>query len=521
MVQPGMPQVHAAIPVAPVTANGVTNQMSVSAPMVVPGAAGVAPGGGGPGATTVIPSQMMPTTFPANFSNFLDPRDATAPVVPRRSRRSQRHRHRTRDRHDNRRRSSSQSSGSSGSGTESPYSEYDSGEYSRHHHYGHNPLPRPPKDILSSTPFRPILTQLPSAQYNSWGIGGTHNMPQPQPQPQPHQPTTYSNIRPRRTRRGLFNSRQRDQYPVSSLGAAANHMGPTFIPPAMSMPEAQYAPPQQPGPPPAAGGMTPVHGPPVIPTNSPMIPMPNPDPAPPPPQGGPVIPPGMMMSSPAPAGSTPYIGANLGTPRTRGAQTPGPGPQMHMAMSPSSSSDSGQGHMPMPMPTPMGGVGGTMPMPSPAVGTPGLGHAQMAMAPPGSVLVNAAMTMPSPSLGAGGGGNMAQVLKFNGYGEFSGLLYHSPHSVVYEEELYPTALHLFEAQKFLDHRPDLAERIRQCEHVEDVTAISAELADFTRRDWGNVALTTVSSHLFFVFYIAPARVLGQLMLIAMCGCLLA
>ena len=132
-----------------------------------------------------------------------------------------------------------------------------------------------------------------------------------------------------------------------------------------------------------------------------------------------------------------------------------------------------------------------MPMPSPAFGTPSFPQAQMGIAPPGSVLVNAAMTMPSPSLGAGGGGGMAPVLKFNGYGEFSGLLYHSPHSVVYEEELYPTALHLFEARKFLDHRPDLAERIRQCERVEDVTAISAELADFTRRDWGNVALSTV------------------------------
>jgi hypothetical protein len=109
----------------PPSPNGVTNQMSVSAPMMVPGAAAPAPGGAGTGATTVIPSQMMPTTFPAlgNFSTFLDPRDPMGPVVPRRSRRSQRHRrHSTRHRHNNRRRSSSQSSGSSGSGTESPYS---------------------------------------------------------------------------------------------------------------------------------------------------------------------------------------------------------------------------------------------------------------------------------------------------------------------------------------------------------------------------------------------------------------
>ena len=112
---------------------------------------------------------------------------------------------------------------------------------------------------------------------------------------------------------------------------------------------------------------------------------------------------------------------------------------------------------------------------------------------------------------------MAPVLKFNGYGEFSGLLYHSPHSVVYEEELYPTALHLFEARKFLDHRPDLADRIRQCERVEDVTAISAELADFTRRDWGNVALSTVSNQLlYFCPVFCTAHVLGQFMLITTC-----
>ena len=84
------------------------------------------------------------------------------------------------------------------------------------------------------------------------------------------------------------------------------------------------------------------------------------------------------------------------------------------------------------------------------------------------------------------------VIKFDGYGDFSGLLYHSQHTVVYEDELYPTALHLFEARKFLPHRPDLADRIRQCEHVEEVASISAELAKFMRVDWAMVALSTVS-----------------------------
>jgi predicted NAD-dependent protein-ADP-ribosyltransferase YbiA (DUF1768 family) len=88
---------------------------------------------------------------------------------------------------------------------------------------------------------------------------------------------------------------------------------------------------------------------------------------------------------------------------------------------------------------------------------------------------------------------------FKGYGEYAGLLYHSPHNVLYQDELYPTALHLFEARRFLDHRPDLADRIRQCERVEEVTAISVDLAEFTRRDWDIITLTTVRA--FFSAYL--------------------
>jgi hypothetical protein len=214
--------------------------------MVVAGAgAGVppAPGAGG-AAAPVIPSQMMPMTFPGTFdySTMLD-RGATAPVIPRRSRRSERR---------SRRRSPTPSTGSSGSETDSRYSSpgsYDSADYHRHHRSssGHNPLPRPPKDVLSSTPFRSILTQLPSAQYNSWGIGGTSAyVPESQSQPQP---TTYSNVRPRRQRR----RRQRDQFPMPSLPAAANVLTRPFVTHGMSMPEPQPAPP-----PPAPGpSMTP------------------------------------------------------------------------------------------------------------------------------------------------------------------------------------------------------------------------------------------------------------------------
>jgi hypothetical protein len=192
----------------------------------------------------------------------------------------------------------------------------------------------------------------------------------------------------------------------------------------------------------------------------------------------------MPTPTPGPAGSTPSVDVGIGplrTPRTATVSLPG---QM-----------------------PMTAGGGTMPMPSPAIGDGIVAQTPMAISPPYSVLVNAKMSMPSPPLGAGGAGGMAPVLKFNGYGEFSGLLYHSPHSVVYEDELYPTALHLFEARKFLYHRPDLADRIRQCELVEDVTAISAELGEFVRRDWGSVALSTVSGSIFL--FLSSTRIFAQ------------
>jgi hypothetical protein len=67
--------------------------------------------------------------------------------------------------------------------------------------------------------------------------------------------------------------------------------------------------------------------------------------------------------------------------------------------------------------------------------------------------------------------HIPQILKLHEHREFSGLLYYSPHSVAYHDELYPTALHLFEARKFLDHRPDLAEHIRLCERVEEVILV--------------------------------------------------
>ena len=55
------------------------------------------------------------------------------------------------------------------------------------------------------------------------------------------------------------------------------------------------------------------------------------------------------------------------------------------------------------------------------------------------------------------------VIELKPHGEFSRLpvLHYSLHSVLYDGKVYPTALHLFEARKFLPNRRDLAKRVRQ------------------------------------------------------------
>ena len=87
------------------------------------------------------------------------------------------------------------------------------------------------------------------------------------------------------------------------------------------------------------------------------------------------------------------------------------------------------------------------------------------------------MVVPSPSLDAAG--LVPQVLKFNEFGEFAGLLYYWTHSVPIPERALPEVLQLFKAHKFLDHKSDLADRIRECKRIKSVRA---ELAELTMGD---------------------------------------
>jgi hypothetical protein len=78
------------------------------------------------------------------------------------------------------------------------------------------------------------------------------------------------------------------------------------------------------------------------------------------------------------------------------------------------------------------------------------------------------------------------AIRFDQFGKHAMFMNHSPHRVVWNNKTYPTALHLHEALKFMESRPDVAEQIRACERPEDVYPLSAAFQQYQRPDWGNV-----------------------------------
>lgn len=83
------------------------------------------------------------------------------------------------------------------------------------------------------------------------------------------------------------------------------------------------------------------------------------------------------------------------------------------------------------------------------------------------------------------------TVRFNQQGTYAGFMNHSAHRVLYKNQTYPSATHLHEAMKYLEHRPDLAENIRNCRDVKEVYPLSARYQQFQRPDWGRVFLQLV------------------------------
>lgn len=86
---------------------------------------------------------------------------------------------------------------------------------------------------------------------------------------------------------------------------------------------------------------------------------------------------------------------------------------------------------------------------------------------------------------------------FNENSPYSVFMNHSPHRVLYHGSVYPTAAHLFEAFKYVDQHPEIAERLRQCPDIKSLYEVSARYTSSTRPDWPYVHLSIVRLLLFF------------------------
>ncbi|KAK0190371.1 hypothetical protein F5146DRAFT_551255 [Armillaria mellea] len=88
------------------------------------------------------------------------------------------------------------------------------------------------------------------------------------------------------------------------------------------------------------------------------------------------------------------------------------------------------------------------------------------------------------------------VIRITFDNEYRDFCNHSFHRVMYNNQTYDTAMHLFEAMKFLPDNPQLADNIRLCKNIGDVFPMSANFAQYQRSDWGDVHKTILEEVLY-------------------------
>lgn len=137
--------------------------------------------------------------------------------------------------------------------------------------------------------------------------------------------------------------------------------------------------------------------------------------------------------------------------------------------------------------------GGTITAPNSA-GTFSSMNAQPASSSLNTMTTTTTATTPVPPIPSS-----PPAIRFDQTGKYSMFMNHSPHRVVWDNNTYPTALHLHEALKFIETRPDVAEQIRACERPEDVYPLSATFQKDQRPDWGGIYLRVVCPTLVFFF----------------------
>ncbi|EKM52558.1 uncharacterized protein PHACADRAFT_100714, partial [Phanerochaete carnosa HHB-10118-sp] len=80
----------------------------------------------------------------------------------------------------------------------------------------------------------------------------------------------------------------------------------------------------------------------------------------------------------------------------------------------------------------------------------------------------------------------------------------APYAIKYEDKTYPTAEHLFQAHKFLDTRPALAEEIRNAPSPRGALDEATRMQKLRRDDWLDVNISVMDQVLEAKFTQHPA-----------------
>lgn len=98
------------------------------------------------------------------------------------------------------------------------------------------------------------------------------------------------------------------------------------------------------------------------------------------------------------------------------------------------------------------------------------------------------------------------VVRFNASSPtYAGFCHFSPHRVLYDKRLYPSAAHLLLAHQFLENseRSDLAECIRRTENFSELEILIDSWRAFVRRDWAAVVIDKLEEVLYHKFVQHP------------------
>ncbi|KAJ7252758.1 hypothetical protein B0H12DRAFT_610908 [Mycena haematopus] len=93
----------------------------------------------------------------------------------------------------------------------------------------------------------------------------------------------------------------------------------------------------------------------------------------------------------------------------------------------------------------------------------------------------------------------AEKILFGSNGPHADFDQFSPHPVIYNGVTYPTSQHLFQAFKFLGHRPDIAEKVRMASTSELAFKIAHANTASIRGDWFSLSKAKMEEALFLKF----------------------